>query len=242
MLVKSQGIVIKSTRYSESSAIVKIYTQGYGMTAFLIQGMYSKKSGLKPALFQPLQVLELDFYFKENKNLLKVKEARSAFVLNHLHFEMKRSTIAMVISELIYKCIQEEEENKEMYDFLVSSIHILDNPSKDSNHFLLFFMLHFSRYLGFFPANSFSDDLPNFDLYEGRFKSDMGINTFLLDTQSSFLLNQIINTNIGEYDSIQIPQIERLKLIEYLIDYYKIHISGFHKLSSFEVIKGLFLK
>ena len=140
MLAKSQGIVIKSTRYSESSAIVKMYTLSHGMLSFMIQAVYSKKSSLKPALLQPMQVLDLDYYFTDNKTLHKIKEARSAFSLNHLHFEMKRSAVALVVSELIFKCVQEEEENEALYKFLVSCIQIMDDPGKDSNNFLVYFL------------------------------------------------------------------------------------------------------
>jgi DNA repair protein RecO (recombination protein O) len=241
MLTKSQGIVVKSTRYSESSAIVKIYTRQYGMLSFLIPGAYSKKSQLKAALLQPLQILELDFYYTENKNLYKIKEAKTARVLNNIHFERNRSANALVVSELIHKCIQEEEQNVELFAFLIQCIELLDDEKRNISNFLLMYLLHFSKYIGFFPSDNYTPSNPYFDLYEGRFKSGSGINKYLIDEESSSILQKLLKLDLLVFDSLEISSSGRLKLIEHLVDYYKIHISNFQQLNSFEVIKALYV-
>ena len=242
MLVKTSGIVIKSTRYSESSSITKIYTRTHGMLSFIIQGVFSKSSRIKPSLLQPLQLLELDFYYKENQNLMRIKEARSLHRLNQMHFDPKRSTIVIVCAELIYKSIREEEKNEEMYDFLVQSIVTLDETDKNLVNFLLFFLLHFSKFLGFFPTNTYSAETPVFSLYDGIFRPHAPLHISMIEPPDSELLGRLIECEADQFDSLQIPRQNRHRLIDNMIDYYKIHVAGFEKLNSYEVLKSMYEK
>ena len=76
MLHKTLGIVLRSTDYSDSSIIAKIYTEQFGIQSYLIKGAKRKKASVKSNLFQPLSLLELIVYKKEKKQLQTLKEAR----------------------------------------------------------------------------------------------------------------------------------------------------------------------
>jgi DNA repair protein RecO (recombination protein O) len=169
MLVKTEGIVIKKVRFSETSVITQIYTSNYGMLGFHIPGVYSKKGQIKPSYFQPLQILELDFYLKGNQNLKKAKEIKPAHIYDSLHTDFQKSSLGLLISELLFKTIKEEEENPELYNFLKTSFLILDKQTNKLGNFIISFLVNFSKYLGFFPNNNFDDSHPYFHLMEGRF-------------------------------------------------------------------------
>ena len=66
MLQKTEGIVIHTIQYSDTSLITKIFTADYGLISFMIKGTRGKKSSNKAVLFQPLNLLALDIYFQEN--------------------------------------------------------------------------------------------------------------------------------------------------------------------------------
>jgi recombinational DNA repair protein (RecF pathway) len=59
MLISTHGIVFHTTRYADSGAVVKIYTEKFGLQSFLVKGLYSRKSKLKAALFSHLSILDL---------------------------------------------------------------------------------------------------------------------------------------------------------------------------------------
>ena len=44
MYVKTKGIILKNTNYSESSLITKIYTQTSGLKTFMLRGSSQRKS------------------------------------------------------------------------------------------------------------------------------------------------------------------------------------------------------
>ena len=62
MLHKTKGIVISFVKYRETSIIVKIYTEAFGIQTYIENGVRSAKGKNKIALFQPLTLLDLVVY------------------------------------------------------------------------------------------------------------------------------------------------------------------------------------
>jgi len=64
MLHHTEGIVLGSLKYKESSLIVKIFTNAFGMQSYVVNGVRSSKSQGKTALYQPLTLLDMVVYHK----------------------------------------------------------------------------------------------------------------------------------------------------------------------------------
>ncbi|HQS52668.1 MAG TPA: recombination protein O N-terminal domain-containing protein, partial [Daejeonella sp.] len=47
MLHKTRGIVFKTTNYAESSVVVQIFTEKFGLQSYLINGIKRPKSKIK---------------------------------------------------------------------------------------------------------------------------------------------------------------------------------------------------
>ena len=240
MLVKTKGIVIKSTRYGENSLIVKMYTESHGLLSFLIQSVFSARSAIKPALLQPMQLLEMEFYFRPNKNLLRQKEIRNLFIHNRIHFEVIRSSIALVIAELIHKCIVEEEANEDMFNFLEKAVLVLDESNENLANFLIVFFLRFSRHLGFEPENNFSNTRTDFHIAEGKFVLPSHHSELHLSLPYSSDLSIMMSLSLHNFYEVVLSKNSRSHILEALVDYYKIHTSSFQGLKTLEVLKNLF--
>ena len=81
MLQKTQGIVLHSLKYKDTSIIVDIYTEVSGRASFLVPVSRSRKAAVKSVLFQPLSLVELEADFRPNTTIYKVKEAKSLYPL-----------------------------------------------------------------------------------------------------------------------------------------------------------------
>ena len=79
MLQKTQGIVLHSLKYKDTSIIVDIYTEVSGRASFLVPVSRSRKAAVKSVLFQPLSLVELEADFRPNTAIYKVKEAKSFY-------------------------------------------------------------------------------------------------------------------------------------------------------------------
>jgi|GEM_PF-114462 len=237
MLLKTTAINIKTVKYAESSLIVKLFTRSNGILSFYVKGVYSRKSAFKPAFFMPLQIIDIDFYYHENKNLLSLKEVKPDKSFNNIHFAKEKSPVALMMAELINKTVREVEKNETLFDFLIHCIEKLNNTHNKTNNFFVFFMVHLCKYLGFSPSNNYSNDFKLFDIRTGMFSSDEGESSFSLKPDESELLHQILNSGMSDFASLKIITDLRQRLIEKLMTYYEIHLEGFKGLNSLQVFR-----
>jgi DNA repair protein RecO (recombination protein O) len=153
-LKKTKGIVLSYIKYGETSVIVRIFTREFGLKSYIINGARSKTSKSKMALYQPLTLLDLVIYDKESSSLNRISEAKLLMPFQLVPFDFLRSGIAMFMAEVMGKSVFEGYQNEEFFDFLESTIRLLDEKETALVHFPLVFLWESSKYLGFAPEDS----------------------------------------------------------------------------------------
>src|SRR6186713_1683387 len=98
MLQKTRGLVFRFTRYGETSIIVNIFTAQFGLQGYMVKGVRSRMSKGKIALFQPLTLLDLVVYHRENANLMHIREARCLHPYEHIYRDVRKTSIALFIN------------------------------------------------------------------------------------------------------------------------------------------------
>ncbi|MGL2962463.1 DNA repair protein RecO [Flavobacterium sp. RSB2_4_14] len=236
MLIKTKAIVISSLKYQEKSLIVKCFTLSDGLKSYFVQSAFSsRKSNQKIAYFQPLTILEIEANHKNKGTLEHFKEIKLASAYHSLNTDIIKSTIVIFLSEILHHSIQEEEKNENLFLFLESALLWLDNHEETSN-FHLILMLEVTKFLGFYPDIS-EINYNYFDMKEGYFIPFIG--TSCLTEHETHLFKKLINL---KFDSDQkvFAGVERQILLKILLDYYTIHLAGFRKPKSLEVLKEVF--
>ena len=241
MLHKTRGIVLRTIDYSDTSLIAKIYTEEFGIQSYLIKGAKRKKAPIRVNLFQPLSLLELIVYKKEKKQLQSLKEARTEVHLTSIPHDPAKTSILFFLNELILKCLDEEENNPELFSFLHETIQTLDATEKNFSNLHLIFFIRFSRYLGFYPQGNFTDKNSFFDLREGGFVSKEPIHPDYLAKENSLLLNKLILSNYYTMDNLQLSGKERKALLDILLRFYELHLSHMGRIISHKVLEQLFM-
>ena len=150
MTIRTSAIVLNQLRYSDSSLIVDLYTDSMGRQTVFVKGAFSKKSRTRSALFQPLHLLETDLYHRANRQMQRISNVQVIYPFQTIHYNPVKGCIALFIAEILYKTLKEEEPNREMFNFLFHSIQTLDLNENGTANFHLAFLVHFSRYLGFY--------------------------------------------------------------------------------------------
>ena len=153
MLKKTAGIVLSSIRYKETSIIVKIFTRELGLKSYLVNGIRTQGKGSKIALYQPLTLLELVVYDKENGGLQRISDAQLKRPAQLIPFDFGRTGLAMFMTEVIARSIYENYQNEFLFDFLYDSICLLDSPDVTLSQFPLVFLIEKAKYLGFAPED-----------------------------------------------------------------------------------------
>ncbi len=240
MLYKTRGIVLHYIKYSETSVIVTIYTESFGRQSYIINGVRSKKAKIKANILQPLFLLDMEVYHKPKRDLQRVKEIQNAVVFSSLPFDIRKSTLAIFMAEIIYRAIQEQEPNTELFEYLYNSVQMLDLKESGLSVFHIYFLIHLSKYLGFFPDNNYSGEKCFFDLKAGAFMQIKPFYTSFLDKDLSFIFSRLMSFSGDQHESLKISYKKRTELLEKIIEYYRLHNTGISEIKSMSVLKEVF--
>lgn len=236
---KTRAIVLKAIRYGDNSLIVKLLTEQNGLQSFMVKGAFNKSSKIRAALFQPLTLLEV-VCANSRGELGYLREAAVEQGYKTIAFNIKKNAIVIFLCELLSKSIQDSETDLELFQFVHDTLTHLDAMPDNYSDIPLKFAVELSRYIGFAPyLNSYR---PNsiFDLEDGNFHHDNAASSYYLDSRLSALFYSLCNCTIFSDDRLNLTNSERRQLLEAMITYYKLHVSGFNEMNSNEILKSVF--
>jgi len=236
MLINSRGIVLKTTKYGDTSVISHILTEG--LRSFIINGVRTRKAAMPLVLFQPGTVLDVQMYANDQKKLLRIKEARPHYVWTRIAFDIKRSSLTLFIAELVQKTIHETEENQHLFEEILRYLLFIDTSEHPISNIPLHFLISLSGFLGFQPQGHFDPETPSFDLFNGSFCLHPNTIHFL-KTDLSEKLSQLKETELENIHTILLSKETRRQLLEELLHYYKLHIENFPTIRSHEVFHSI---
>jgi|AntRauTorcE11898_2_1112593.scaffolds.fasta_scaffold00246_3 DNA repair protein RecO (recombination protein O) len=241
MLYSTQGIFLQKINYSESSLIAKIYTEKFGLQSYLLKGARNKKKNNLSNLLQHLALLEMEVYYRPSSNLQKIKELRIGYPFRELPYHIRKSTLALFINELLIKVIRQEEASPELFNYLYKAITCLDSTQSPVSNFHLLFMAELTEYLGFSPLGDYSKQTPRFDMAEGIFVSHIPEHVHYMEKEEALVFSAIKNASLISPGAIEIDHSMRHRMLEKIIEYYRLHTPGMDKLKSLSIVKTLFL-
>jgi DNA repair protein RecO (recombination protein O) len=237
---KSKCIVLHTIPYKDSVAIVHLFSEKLGRIACFLSISRSKKSAVKANLFQPLSILELEIYVKGSKEIYQIKEAKTAFPLIQIYTNPIKSALAMFTAEFLFRIVREQEQNASLYQFIETSIHILELSDKGIANFHLVFLLKFTAYLGFYPHESDAENDRYFDLLNGVFVAQVPIHSHYLKPDQTLAMAKLLRINYENMGAFAYNRQQRHEIITQILDYYRLHLTSFPVIKSLDVLKLLF--
>ena len=170
------------------------------------------------ALYQPLTLLDLVVYYKENQQIKRIREVKCLHPYHSLHADVKKSAIAMFINEVLNKTVKEESHAHGLYEFISASLIELDNLETGYENFHLIFLVRLSRLLGF-----------------GAYAAQDVLAFRVTDTESEQKLALLLKSDITTKMSLSIAQ--RRMLLDILLRFYMDHIDTLGEFKSVAVLK-----
>jgi DNA repair protein RecO (recombination protein O) len=233
MIVNTRGIVLHHLNYSETSIIAKIYTEQFGLQSFLVRGVRQKKSRMRMNLFGPLSMVEMVMVYKEKTTLHHLREINSAYPGTGIATDMRRTSLAIFINELLYKSIHGEEPDAALFTFIEDSIKYLDATCDRLAFFHMKFAVELTHFLGFSPHDNYSPQNRFFDLQEGAFVSAPPQHPYYLDESLSVHWHQLLAQQIPD----DWPPALRDTMLLRILDYYRLHLPEFREMKSHEILR-----
>jgi DNA repair protein RecO (recombination protein O) len=240
LLHKSKGIVLKTVKYGETSLVVSIYTELFGIQTYMVNGVRtsSKKGMGKANLFQPASQLDLVIYNNQFKNLQRLKEYKWSHLYQSIFFDISKTAVALFMVELLQKTIKQPECNPELFYFIEDAFLHLDraNPLIAAN-FPLYFAMHLPSFFGFRMNDDYSDHKSIIDLMEGNFTNERPSHTHYLEGNYSLITSQLLKIlQPHELEDLKLNREFRLNLLRAYQDYYAIHVQDFGSLKTLPVL------
>jgi len=237
MLHKTRGIVFQVTEFGETSVVVRIYTELFGLQGFIINSVRKKNAKVKQHVLHPLALVDLVVYHNDRKGLHRVAEITSNPALQNIPFSIVKNSMILFLDEVLCKAIKEEEPNQQLFDFIFNSIQLLDLQSPVNNDFHMCFLIQLTRLLGFYPAENFSADEKIFNLREGTFQAEIPTHVNYMDGIQSENFSLLLKSSLNFSSPLLIPLAQKRMLMEKILEYYRLHLAGFSEVKSLKVLE-----
>jgi len=249
-IFKTKGIVLRAVRYGETSLIVAVFTERFGIQSYLVNGVRanSQKGKGGANLFQPAALLDLVVYHQDRKSLQRIKE----FYWNRQHealfLDITKNAVALFIVELLTKCLRQPEENTALFEFVEDTLMALDraSPSVMAN-LPIFFSLHLTYFLGIMPRRQEAHQDPDlkesflyFDLAESIFSTQEPLHPHYVTGESVVILSDLLQVRQPEeLEQFSLHRDLRRQLLLIMERYFQQHIHDFGLLKTLPVLKEI---
>lgn len=240
MLHTTQGIVLHSFRYSDTSLIARILTRHLGLQSYLIPGVYKKQAKIKAGLFHPFAIVDLVCYHKDRDGLQRIKEIRHTQPLHGIMSDIRKSSVAIFLCEIMLGAFRHQEPQTNAFDFISHAIQQLDLLEENISIFHCIFLLQLSKYLGFSPSSGYSETFCHFNIREGIYQKSDDLTGACLSAVESYYFHLLSQQNLSEPITVKVPSELRKALLNWIVNYYRHHLEGLRELRSVDILSKVF--
>ena len=223
MLTKTQAIVLRTIKYGENKLIVDFLTEVEGRLSCVVGIPKTQKGKLKKQFFQPLSILEVELDIRPHQQLHHIRDARISIPYATIPFNPSKLSISLFLAEFI----------------VTTSLQWLDGCEGQFANFHLVFMMRLSRFIGFFPNVEDYQEGDFFDLRAATFTSQEPLHTDYLSAPDAVRINTLLRMKYASMHLFRMTHEDRNRIVDVIIQYYRLHVPSFPELRSLEVMKEL---
>ena len=240
MLHNTKGIVLRVTKYGDTSIIMTAYTELFGLQQYMVKGVRvtSKKGANKGVFYQPAAILQMEVYHSPMKQLQMVKEVSWDFVYQNVYSDVLRNAVATYIVEVLQQTMQ-PEPHPELFYLIEDTFKQLDKGGPQLvGNLPIYFLIHLSQNMGFGLQGKYCATTSVLDVREGQFVANVPAHPYFLEgaeaqTASSFLQVQFYN----DLDNIVLSGTQRKKILELFQLSLSWHYKKFSEIKSLPILQ-----
>ena len=242
MLHNTKGIVLRVTKYGDTSLIMTAYTELFGVQQYIIKGVRttSKKGANKAVYYQPAAILQMEVYHTPMKQLQMLKDVNWDYIYQNVYSDVIRNAVATYIVEVLQQTLQ-PEPHPELFYLIEDSFKQLDKGGAAlASNLSIYFLIHLTETLGFGLQGKWTEATPLLDVKEGQFVKDKPLHPYFLEgieaqTASQFLSLQFYN----DLENIQLNGQQRKKILELFQLSLSWHYKGFKEIKSLAILQAV---
>ena len=157
-----------------------------------------------------------------------------------LPYDPIKGTVALFLSEFLYNALKHETENLPLFHYLCNTLQWLDRSGKGLANFHLVFLIRLTRFLGFWP--NVQDNVRGmvFDMRDGTMVGIIPVHGQYLNAEESAFLPLLLRMDYASMHLFRFNRQQRARVLDVLVDYYRMHIPEFSELKSLDVLRTVF--
>jgi len=242
MLHNTKGIVLRVTKYGDTSVILSAYTELFGLQQYIVKGVRttSKKGANKAVYYQPAAILQMEVYHTPMKQLQMLKEVNWDYIYQNVYSDVIRNAVATYIVEVLQQTLQ-PEPHPELFYLIEDTFKQLDKGGAAlASNLSIYFLIHLTETLGFGLQGKWTEATPMLDVKEGLFVKDKPLHPYFLEgieaqTASQFMSLQFYN----DLENIQLNGQQRKKILELFQLSLSWHYKGFKEIKSLAILQAV---
>ncbi|MFY7651626.1 MAG: DNA repair protein RecO [Chitinophagaceae bacterium] len=242
-LQTTKALVLKTVKYGETSAIVKMLTLKYGLQTFILKGVYAtgKRKSQKAVYLQPAALLDITFSYNPNKQLQYLQQLVFTCVYQRIYSNVAVHSIVLFMVEVLSQVLQQPEPNEELFEWLESFLLDLDrNETKKTAIIPLVFLLQLAIQLGI--GLHVADDLLDnqaiyFNIKDGQIANKLPEHPVWISGEAVYLI--IACMDYASKNGIA-TKATRNTALDAMLQFYSVHVPEFKPLKTLPILQQLF--
>lgn len=232
MIVSTPGIVLRATKYGDTSLIVKIFTRQQGNQSFIVKNAFRKNNRFAASYFTPLAQMDISYDDHSKSTLKYLKDVSPRRALNPLYYEPAKSSILLFYNEILYKLLMEAGEDEALFAFLQEEIDKVHQTQGNLAELPLRFLLRLSAVLGYYPEDNYSLRNCYFSLQECQFQPLYAENAGYLNARQSEYLHRLLS----DEKPLHVERDMRVSVLKQLVTYFQMHNEQIRKVESLDIL------
>jgi len=224
MQLKTRGIVLNEIPYSETSKILNVLTNDYGLIGIISKGCKNIKNKLR-GVSNKMNYCEYTINYKEN-GLSTLIEGTTINSFKNIYIDMKKAMYAFYLMDLSSQVLK-ENNNKEIFNLLIPALTKIDDglsPELISNimEIKLLDYLGVSLNLDECVLCGNTEDLITIDITSGGvICKNCYQDGYIMNNKALHLLRLLKKVDIAKLESLEITDDEIFKEIDkFIYEYY----------------------
>ncbi len=237
--LSSESIVLRIIDYSDTSLIVRLFTEQFGKVTVIAKGARRIKQAVA-GILQPPNHITVWYQHKDGRDIQTLIKTEFAERYIGLTADLARSTTALLTVEMLDRAVHDSDAHPILFRLITSTLHQLDQGRTEVTVLLHFYQLHLARQLGFGPVlsncaqcgqvlNTASLDKTTGSLLCSNCRPPEGIR---LDRPALEYLMALSNTHISKLIDLQPGKKAARQAENFLLDHLFYHVDGMSSLKS----------
>ncbi len=231
--------MLKTIDYSDTSLIVRLFTEQFGKVTVIAKGARRSKQA-SAGILRPPNHIAVWYQHKDQRDIQTLTKFEFVTRYSRLASDLAKSASAMVTIEMLDRAVHDFDPHPILFRLVTSTLRHLDQSEEDVSVMLHFYQLQLSRQLGFAlhlntcmncgrPISEATLDLTTGDLMCIQCRSG---GTLRLSPPAVGYLQDLARTHITQLGTVHPADQAKKEVGQFLLKYLFFHVDGMSNMKS----------